>query len=99
MLHLLPPICRDCGKNAEQAALSPYLDFHLCLACIGKREREVLQLSGQRRRPPSKESKKETVAEEPKPRTKAKAKAKTKTTAKTTASEPKQRGGSRKNKS
>lgn len=57
MLKLLPPVCRDCGKAAKEAKLSPYLDFQLCGACIARREREVLAVDGRRRKPASKKSK------------------------------------------
>ena len=50
MLKLLPPMCRDCGQTARAARLSQYLDFHLCQACIGRRERAVLQVEGPRRK-------------------------------------------------
>lgn len=71
MLKLLPPVCRDCGKNAKEAKLSPYLDFHLCGACVAAREREVLAVEGRRRKPASMRSKREKAAE---PEGKAKAK-------------------------
>lgn len=75
MLQLLPPVCRDCGKTADEAKLSEYLDFHLCQPCIGKREREVLAVDGKKRRPPSKKSRQETEAVIPKSQaTKVKAK-------------------------
>ena len=71
MLQLLPPVCRDCGKTAKEAKLSPYLDFQLCGACIAKREREVLSTKGMRKAP-SKKSKREQAVE-PEKKTKAKA--------------------------
>ncbi len=41
MIHLLPDVCRDCGRSADEVTLSPYLDFHLCNPCIARREREL----------------------------------------------------------
>ncbi|MGC4122678.1 MAG: hypothetical protein QM765_50525 [Myxococcales bacterium] len=66
MLQLLPPVCRDCGKTAKEAKLSPYLDFHLCGACIARREREVLADPRAKRKAPSKKSKREAEVEAPK---------------------------------
>jgi len=63
VLQLLPPICRDCGKAEDAAKLSPYLDFHLCNACIAAREREVLRVGRPPRKPPSKRSKAEGAGE------------------------------------
>jgi hypothetical protein len=63
VLQLLPSICRDCGKTANEAKLSPYLDFQLCGACIAQREREVLAVEGPRRKAPSKKSKREEAVE------------------------------------
>lgn len=56
MLQLLPPVCRDCGRSADETALNAYLDFQLCSACIGKREREVLQVDRPRRKPAPKKA-------------------------------------------
>ena len=68
VLQLLPPICRDCGKDAAEAKLSAYLDFHLCPACIAAREREVMKVDGPKRRAPSKKSRREaTVRKATKP--------------------------------
>jgi len=66
VLKLLPPICRDCGKDADEAKLSPYLDFHLCGACIARREREVLAVDRAPRKAPSKKSLSEAAAVETK---------------------------------
>ena len=71
MLELLPPVCRDCGRAVDEAKLSPYLDFHLCAACIAKRERDVLGLDRRRRKAPSKKGRQEGAAEsEKKPKAK-----------------------------
>jgi hypothetical protein len=51
VLKLLPPMCRDCGKTAKDAKLSPYLDFHLCPSCIARRERALLSGDRPRRKP------------------------------------------------
>lgn len=52
MIHLLPPVCHDCGRGSDQTGLSPYLDFQLCGECIARREREVRDVDGRRARPP-----------------------------------------------
>jgi hypothetical protein len=49
VLRLLPPVCRDCGKGGRKAALSRYLEFHLCEACIVRRERALRENPGVRR--------------------------------------------------
>jgi hypothetical protein len=53
VIHLLPPVCRDCGKGADEVNLSPYLDFRLCGACIARREREVRTLDNRNAARPS----------------------------------------------
>ncbi len=54
MIHLVPPVCRDCGKGADEADLSSYLDFMLCASCIAKRERAVREVDTSRRPAPRK---------------------------------------------
>ena len=70
VLHLLPTVCRDCGKSTKEARLSPYLDFHLCSACIARREREVMRGDKARAVPAAKTKtvKKKVVKKTRKPR-------------------------------
>jgi hypothetical protein len=55
VIHLLPPVCHDCGRDHDETSLSPYLDFQLCGECIARREREVRDVEGRRVRPPTRE--------------------------------------------
>ena len=68
MLQLVPPVCRDCGRSAKKARLSPYLDFLLCGDCIARREREVMGSGRPRRKPAAKKSPKKAGAKRRKPR-------------------------------
>ncbi len=57
MIHILPPVCHDCGRGLDEASLSPYLDFQLCGECIARREREVRDVEGRRAPPKSQPAK------------------------------------------